>query len=320
MFKGPRQCAQPWLSTTFYKDIILTMATQAKDAGSKELQPAEAMDSAAEHEQPAAKAAKQETLQTSHSVHAAPESLPAPGATENISKAAASSRSSSLSPQPSSDLHDREQRAQEVPSQTTPAAQAAASAAQEGAPWQEVSRTRRKPVSQQSTLTPNVHNAIKQGSSAPDQQSSAPSRLPLREFPAAAQQAIPAPMSLQKGGRPPHAQPMQAAAEQLPHAQPGLADSAPQQPSQHQGPDPLPSVQHEPLQVTPESVPPRESHLASHHRPHPGIFSGTSSHDKVCLLAWTKLPYIFPHALQTCLKIIVSVLDEEVHILLAELL
>ena len=186
-----------------------------------------------------------------------------------------------------------EEQAHEVPSQTAPAAQAAASAAQESEPWQEVTRSRRKLVSQQAATKPSVRKAPTQGSDAPDEHSLAPPQGPLRVLPAAAQQTAPAPISLQKAARPPNSQPMHAAAEPLPYTLPWLADSALQPPSQHQGPEPLPSLQREPLRVTTDHMPRHETHLASHHRPHPGIPSGTSSHEQVCLLAWINLLYAF---------------------------
>ena len=86
---------------------------------------------------------------------------------------AASSRSNSLSPQPSLELHEgmsQGQQLQHLSSQAAPVAQAAGPAAQDDDTWQEVRGHRRKSARQQRATNPGAHRAPKQGREAPDQE------------------------------------------------------------------------------------------------------------------------------------------------------
>ena len=91
---------------------------------------------------------------------AAPESQPPPGTSTAASKEeAGSNRSSSLSPQPSLELHSGLFLAPEEP--VLPGW--AAPAAQEEEPWREVKVNRRKPVSQQASSNASAQQMPHQG-------------------------------------------------------------------------------------------------------------------------------------------------------------
>ena len=208
-----------------------------------------------------------------------PEKLPAPRAPAPPSGAAASSRSSSLSPQPSLELHNGmplEEQELDLPGRAASAAQAAASAAHEEESWQEVKPSRRKPVSQQAAFKTSARKVPKQSRGASDQQAPALSQARPREQHVPAQHAAQASLKTDKANGRTHAHPVQVAAMQLPHLPLASASNVPQQPPHHEGPDSLQlhphvppvSKQQKPLQATADDS---VSHRASnppHNMPH----------------------------------------------------
>ncbi len=199
----------------------------------------------------------------------ATEIAPEPDVPVHFSKGTGSSRSSSLSPQPSMQLHtgmSHGQHAEEVPwpSWAAPAAQAPATPPQEGEPWQEVRKSRRKPVSQQGASKASLRKSLTQGRVSFDQQTPDSSPSPLKEMPAAASHLAQPPLTPGKSGVATPAQRVHAAAEQSPHRAFASAESTPQQQSHHTNSASLQpprsqafpfSMQHEPLQRTAGSSP-----------------------------------------------------------------
>ena len=98
---------------------------------------------------------------------------------------------------------------------------------------------------------------------------------------------------------PANSQPLQVAAEQLPHWLPALAGNKPQQSPQHVGlalpqshqATALPSrTQHRTAQSGSSSSDLDEAHMGFKDMPHPSCSSHTSSPQQVCMLAWGILP------------------------------
>ena len=213
------------------------------------------------------------------------------------SQAAASSRSLSLSPQPSLQLHTGMSHAQQVPdlpSRAAPAAQTSDPAAREEEPWQEVRTSRRKSPSQHAASKGVSRRAPKQGRSKSHQKSPALSASRSRELQPAAQIVEQAALSSNRAAMPAHGASGHAAVDQLPHWLSALSLSDSQQPSQHGGLDPLKSpppqalptsMQQEPSPATSSATPPDEAHAALQQRPVPRLRSETPSHEEVRLLA-----------------------------------
>ena len=200
--------------------------------------------------------------------------LPAPTTPLHSSEEAASSRSSSLSPQPLLRLQPStfpRQRAQHLPIWAAPAARALpAPAAQGEESWQEVRAPRRELARQQLALKHRAPKTPAQGRKVPDEGAPAPSRLRF------------------VGAEPAH-----AAAEQPPHWSAASTSGHPLQPLQHTGlkslqisqPEPLPSkVQQEPLSGSLNGISADKAHTASQHVLHAGLHIGSSSHAQVHLL------------------------------------
>ena len=120
---------------------------------------------------------------TSDPKPATPMSPPIAGALTATNKAAASSNSSSISPQPPVQLRNGMSQAQQGPDLPRPAAPAAQSldpAAQEGGPWQEAKASRRKTGSRQTASMAGARKGPKQDRGAPGQHTAGPSLSPLR--------------------------------------------------------------------------------------------------------------------------------------------
>ena len=244
--------------------------------GSEKLEPSEGMGSASQQE-PSAEA--QDDEQPSEAAHlfsgsrfAALGSLQATGTPAIFSKEAASSSSSSVSPQTSLHLHDGAPLGQQeggLPKMAAQAAQAGAPAAQDEGIWQEVRASRRKAASQQAALKDGACKAPGHGRSAPDQQELALSPSSLRELQAAAQHAEQGLPRSEKAATSFTAQPVPEAAEHLPQWLPGLAGSKPQQPSQHTSPDTV---------------------------LHPSSSPETPLHEQVCMIAWADPLCNYPEA------------------------
>ena len=198
----------------------------------------------------------------SEPVSAAPDSPPAQRASSHSSQAAASSRDSSLSPQPSPQLHtgvSHGQLERDLPSRAALAARAPAPAAQEEEPWQEVRWSRRKPASEQAGTKAGVQRAPKQGRGVPDQDTPALSASHWRDLQAATQQAEQELLTYDMPTVHHHAQSRHVAAEQLPPWLSALTYGQSRQPSwddgrgspqssQPQGT--LSAVQHESVRAT----------------------------------------------------------------------
>ena len=269
------------------------------------------MGSTSKQERPATETNAEQppdAVHVSKILSAAPESLPSPRASAPPSKAAASSRSSSLSPQPSQQLHTgmaRGQQEQELPLRAAPAAQAGHASCsagpsqlspvplnQEEEPWQEVKASRRKPVSHQASPRACGPRAQKPDKGAPHR-AVATSPLRPREMQAAAQHTGQAPLNSERVPVPFHAHLVHAAAEEPSCCLPALAGSKPQQPPSHKGLDslqppqpqaPALSMHHEALQTTSSSVASNEARRTSLEMPHTGLGSGASTHEQVRML------------------------------------
>ena len=234
----------------------------------------EGIDSASKEEPSAEAEAEEQPSEADHFIggsrFAALESLTADSAPADSSEGVASGSSSSDSPQPSLQLHNGTRKAS-LPGSAAHAAQdaqASGSAAQKEGPWQEVRTSRRNAASQQAASKSGARRAPRQGRSTPDESASA-----------------------QHAKQAPSPQPGREAAEHLPRWLLGLADSKPQQPPQHKGPDTMlrsrpqasPScMQHDFVQPT--SV---NSLLEKTEKLHIGPGSRTVP-DKVGPIAWIK--------------------------------
>ena len=223
------------------------------------------------------------------SVYAAPESQPRPGASAQASQTTANKRSPTR-PQPSqkqpNGVAHPEPQQFELPWLPAQAAQAAAPAAQEEEPWQEVRKPRRKPSSQQavSPSKSNSRKAAKEGRGAPVQDTPALSPPRPREAQTASQlPGQPLRHSLQAIA-PPRAQPVHAAAEQLPGWLTALSLSEPQQPLQHAALDPLQfpaSMQHEALQASANGTSQHKAYMPFQKIPHTELQPRSSPHEQV---------------------------------------
>ena len=173
---------------------------------------------------------------------AAPEGLPAPKVPAQASEAADSSRSPSVSPQPSLLLQtgvSQEQQGQDLPSWAAPAAQVVgpapmseqqqSGAAPDEGPWQEVRASRRKPASQHAAPKASARQAKKHGRGAHHQENSSLSQSCVGQLTLPAQHAIGAPQGPEKAPGPPQAQSMHAAVAHSPYPWPVSARSASQQ-------------------------------------------------------------------------------------------
>ena len=252
---------------------------QAEGTGSKIQKQSEGLSSTSEQEhsakakaarlQPSAEAevAKQQPPDAAHDIgrssYAALGSLPAHSAPGHTSEVAANSGSAAIGPQPFLHLSDSAPYGQQdthLPRRGVHAAQAPASAAQADGPWQEVRASRRKSTHQQATSKSGIRRAS--DGNVPDQETSAPAPLHLRDLQAAARQAEQIPT----------AQPAREAAEHLPPWLSALAGHKPWPFSQHEDPDtvlcplsqaPSLSIQHEPLQATLIGVNPHDKQVAT---------------------------------------------------------
>lgn len=113
--------------------------------------------------------------------YAAPGSMPAHSMPAHVSKVAANSSSSALSPQlllQRSDSVPHEQQEMDLPRPIAQAAEEHASDSQAQGPWQEVKTSRGKPATQQAASKPNVSKTSKQGRDTSDEEPSA--QAPLR--------------------------------------------------------------------------------------------------------------------------------------------
>ncbi|CAL5223067.1 g5525 [Coccomyxa viridis] len=164
-------------------------AQTAEDGGSggKEQGPAAKMGSAFKQQLSEEGKAAEQLLEagqtTSDPKPATPMSPPIAGALTATNKAAASSNSSSISPQPPVQLRNGMSQAQQGPDLPRPAAPAAQSldpAAQEGGPWQEAKASRRKTGSRQTASMAGARKGSKQDRGAPGQHTAGPSLSPLR--------------------------------------------------------------------------------------------------------------------------------------------
>ena len=230
---------------------------------------------------------------------AAPDSPPTMRSPIDFSEEAASNSSSSARPQPSLHLRTGASHGQldpdldlDLPAPDGPAAQGAEPAAQKEEPWQEVRKSRRKPVRQQAASKTSGRRAQKQGRSAPDQEAPAVSAQHLT----AAQHTELAHLKSESSGVITHAQPGHLAAEELP----AISENFPQQQSTHSGPKYLQpsgsqaipsSMQKKPLPITPVSISPDEPGVAPQQMPHPGLCFGSFPPEQVSMrmLAWTGL-------------------------------
>ena len=177
---------------------------------------------------------------------AALESNPADSAPAISREEAPSSRTSSVSPQPSLQLHNGsslEHDGERLPKSSAQPAQALAPAAQEEGPWQEVRTSRRKSGSQQAASKPTAQDPPRQGSRGkPNQEySSPPPTPPPRKSQAAAQHPEEAPPNSGKGGVPPQAPPGLAAAGHWPQKPEPLPQPESPDSQLHPWPQELPS-------------------------------------------------------------------------------
>lgn len=229
-----------------------------------------------------------ETVQVSEAVHVMHESLPAARPSEHLSKAAASSRSSSLSPQPSKHLHDGRSPGQQALAPSSWAAPAAQQvqplAAEEEEPWQEVSRARRKAVRQQTTTKNGVPGGPMQGRVVPDQAAAPQSPPRLRRLQAGAQHEAQALANPRTAVLPFPAQPAGDVTEQLPFLLQTLAGT-------HLG------MQHEPVQATASLTPQDEEDCSAPQQMlYPWVHSQSSSSEQVSMLAWKAETRLFVSA------------------------
>ena len=207
---------------------------------------------------------------------AAPESEPNTKLSSYLSEDATDSRGSSLSPQPSLQLHPAASPGHQEPMLPS-------SAAQEEEPWQEVKTSRRKPVSQHVASKASARKARKQHRRAPGGLALATATLRATEL-----------QRVDTAVARPHAPAGAVAAEQLPHWLSVLSVNQCQQPSQRERLDSLqtfqpqapPSrTQHELLHTVLDDTAPDVAALASQPMPQPGLrFEGLSS-EQVRMLA-----------------------------------
>ena len=249
-------------------------------------EPAESVHSASKEEQSAESQAAERSPETDQDrMVAAPVSPSTPREGSDSREVAASSRSSSLSSQPSMQQHNgmaMQQSELNPPVLAAPAAQASALAAQEEEPWQEVRTSRRRPVRQR--------EPPKQSRSAPDQEAPAQSESRRRSLQAAAQPAEQASESFDRTVVPPHAQVGHGSAEQLPDWLAAISGRQPQRSPQQNGLDtPQPSrsdaysfrSQPEDSQALPESIAPDEPSMAAQQMPGTGLQLGTFAPEQV---------------------------------------
>ena len=270
---------------------------QVEGPGCKDLDLAEGMDSASKQEwSTEAQAAEQPPVAgqiSRESESAAPKKPSAPRAPVHLSEAEISSRGFSSSPQPDVSPLDgspHEQQGWELPSRAAPTAQPATPASPEGEPWQEVRAARRKPVSQQAVSKPSMRKASKHRRAVPHPALSQPCS---REFQAAAQHTEQPSISPEDAVRPPYAQSMHVAAEQLPCLLPSSAGSALDHPDNRSFVQP-PQIQASPLskqpetfQATAEGSGEREAHTVLKRKARPDLSSATSSYVQVCVSTQT---------------------------------
>ncbi|CAL5223071.1 g5529 [Coccomyxa viridis] len=303
---------------------------EAEETGSMDPGPAEGISSKAKLEDSAETPTAEQTPEAGHMISdpvCDDTNIPlAPQEPARSSEATASSRSSSLSPQPSLQLHNGMSHGQLDPDLPGlgALAQAADSAAQEEQPWQEVRTSRRKPVSQEAASKVGSCKTPKQGRGSPIGR--APT-LASPECQTAMQESKEALLEPEKAAKVHlHTQPQHVAAEQLPHWLPALAGNKPQKPSQHAGlappqsirPQPLPS-KYETVQPGSSSSDPDEACMGFKDMPHPGFSSGTPSpeqsptaalfkqeedgrdEDHLCIVCWEELrEVIFYHCMHMC--------------------
>ena len=215
-----------------------------------------------------------------------------------------SSKSAPLSPQPSLQSPSgvsHEQLDSDLPSAAAQTAEAPTPPAQMQEPWQEGGTAQRKPLSQQAPPKAGKLKAQKQGRGAPAQEGPAVSPFALKEQQAASQEHQHSPLKM--ADRPPHAQPVNTAAEHVAVQLPSKG-SAPQQSSEQQGPDSLQSsvsgaifssMQHEATQTHADSTTPDLSRMAPQQKPPTGLPSVTLSDEQVRMLGW-RTPLRLLHA------------------------
>ena len=271
--------------------------------GSEELGPTETVGSAS----------KQEGSAEAQAVEQAPEAGPsdvpdsddpdmlhpkgARRAPARLSQGTATKNSSSLSPQPSPQLHAsmplEQRQSPDLPSRPAPAAHAPPLAAQEEGPWQEVKSSRRKQARQQPAAKAGATMTPRQGRSAPDRDTPAPSASRQREWQTPAAPPREALQHPRKAEQPAHSQHVRVATEQLPPCLPASAARNAHQPSQQHelspvhppGPlDLLFSTQHEPLRAMTDGNAAHEARATFQQKPHTGSRTG-ASHEQVCILA-----------------------------------
>ena len=238
---------------------------------------------------------------------------PKPGsrrASELRAEVAASSRSSSLSPQPSAHPHNATsegQQAFDFASWPALGAQAQIHPAQEEQAMQNASRSLRKPLSQQAASESYVSKARKQDRDMPDQTTPAQSPSRQRNVQVPAQHAEQGLLIPHQPILPPNAQPTDAVAEQLQHRLSVMTRNMPQQPSQQGftdsqlscGPETCnSSVQYEAVQKTPGVDAVDQEFAALQQMLRLRSSSEASSHTQVCKLAIDRTIMIYPiHAL-----------------------
>ena len=234
----------------------------------------------------------------SDSLSAEPEDPPSPKTPERSSEASATSRGSSLSPQPSMQLHadvSHWQLGPDLPGPAAQAAQAADPAAHEEEPWQEVRTSRRKPASQQTASKASMNKAPKQGRDAPNRHTPAASHSPPGELQTAALQAVQAPLIFDKPTAPLNSTSQHKASEKVPGSLSASARSNPQPstrqssqkympPLQHSQDNPV-RMQHQPFQATSNNAISTKASAAPQQAQHPGLHCGATSCAQVCMLA-----------------------------------
>ena len=279
---------------TFPK-CTLPLQAESKDASLAAGDTSSSSEQEHSAEAPAAERPPEAIQYMSYPMSAAPDGPLTTTSPIHLSGEAASSSSFSARPQPSLHLRTGASHGQldpDLPSMDAPAAQGADSAAQKEEPWQEVRKSRRKPVRQQAASKTSGRRAQKQGRSAPDQESPAASAQHLT----AAQHTDMAHLKSKSSGVISHAQPGHVAAEVLP----AITENIPPQQSTHSAPKYLQpsgsqatpsSMQQKPLPATPVSISQDEPCIAPQQMPHPGLCFGTFPPEQVSMrmLAWTGL-------------------------------
>ncbi|CAL5223081.1 g5540 [Coccomyxa viridis] len=292
---------------------------------SKELGPTEDISNALQQERSAEAQAAAQLHEAGHVFNdaesVAPESLPAPSTPAQSSEAAISSRSSSISPQPSWQLQAGMSHGEldpDLPGPAAPAAQAADRAAQEEEPWQEVKTFRRKPASQQAASKASMSNAPNQGRDVAHWQSPAGPHSCPGDLQAAALQGEQLSMTFDKSIAAPGAESQPTAAKQIPgvvSASPMLAaGSNPQlsaRQSSHKYVPPFRQacdnpirMQSQPFQVSNKAKP---DQAVPQQAQHPGVHCAQAAkedyqdNDNLCVVCWEELrEVIFYHCMHMC--------------------